>query len=208
MSKKLVWIYSDIHSCNFVDTNIFGHSFVSKFSRMSHSGSDYTDSSPINPLSLSDEYLAPYRWPHASSTKLCPSCQQPTWHPPPNYPAWLWGRQLVAGIGQAPHSSTHLWLAFHFLWRGIAPWTPPGWTAPSMQAASCNADLQISKEILRNQCEKSDPVDLARLEEQVAKLEEGSQRAAVTLWNFSNCFKMAEFETNTWLNPIPLSFLM
>ena len=29
-----------------------------------------------------------------------------------------------------------------------------GWTAPSMQAASCNADLQISKEILRNQCEK------------------------------------------------------
>ena len=44
-----------------------------------------------------------------------------------------------------------------------------------------NANLQISKEILRNQCEKSDQVDLARLEEQVAKLEEGSQRAAVTL---------------------------
>ena len=44
-----------------------------------------------------------------------------------------------------------------------------------------NANLQISKEILRNQCEKSDPADLARLEEQVAKLEEGSQRAAVTL---------------------------
>ena len=38
--KKLVWIYSDIHLCNFVDTNIFGHSFVSKFSRMSHSGLD------------------------------------------------------------------------------------------------------------------------------------------------------------------------
>ena len=37
VSKKLIWIYSDIHSCNFVDTNIFGHSFVSKFSRMSHS---------------------------------------------------------------------------------------------------------------------------------------------------------------------------
>ena len=37
MSKKLIWIYSDIHSCNFVGTNIFGHSFVSKFSRMSHS---------------------------------------------------------------------------------------------------------------------------------------------------------------------------
>ena len=85
-----------------------------------------------------------------------PASSLPGWHPPPNYPAWLWGKQLVAGIGQAPHSSTHLWLwlAFHFLWRGIAPWTPPGWTAPSMQAASCNADLQISKEILRNQCEK------------------------------------------------------
>ena len=40
MSKKLVWIYSDIHSCNFVDTNIFGHSFISKFSRMSHSAPD------------------------------------------------------------------------------------------------------------------------------------------------------------------------
>ena len=37
VSKKLVWIYSYSHSCNFVDTNIFGHSFVSKFSRMSHS---------------------------------------------------------------------------------------------------------------------------------------------------------------------------
>ena len=37
MSKKIIWIYSDIHSCNFVDTNIFGHSFVSKFSQMSHS---------------------------------------------------------------------------------------------------------------------------------------------------------------------------
>ena len=41
MSKKLVWIYSDNHSCNFVDTNIFGHSFVSKFSRMSHSVTQY-----------------------------------------------------------------------------------------------------------------------------------------------------------------------
>ena len=38
--KKLIWIYSDIHSCNFVDTNIFGHSFVSKFSLMSHSDTD------------------------------------------------------------------------------------------------------------------------------------------------------------------------
>ena len=35
-----IWIYSDIHSCHFVDTNIFGHSFVSKFSRMSHSDVD------------------------------------------------------------------------------------------------------------------------------------------------------------------------
>ena len=41
MSKKLIWIYSDIHLCNFVDTNIFGHSFVSKFSRMSHSDANY-----------------------------------------------------------------------------------------------------------------------------------------------------------------------
>ena len=40
VSKKWIWIYSDIHSCNFVDTNIFGHSFVSKFSRMSHSALD------------------------------------------------------------------------------------------------------------------------------------------------------------------------
>ena len=55
---------------------------------------------------------------------------------------------------------------------------------------------------------KSDPADLARLEGQVAKLEGGSRRAAVTKWNFSNGFKMAEFETHTWLNPIPLSFLM
>ena len=31
-------IYSDIHSCKFFDSNIFGYSFVSKFSRMSHSG--------------------------------------------------------------------------------------------------------------------------------------------------------------------------
>ena len=55
---------------------------------------------------------------------------------------------------------------------------------------------------------KSDPADLARLGGQVAKLGGGSQRAAVTKWNFSNGFKMAEFETHTWLNPIPLSFLM
>ena len=47
MSKKLVWIYSDIHSCNFVDTNIFGHSFASKFSRMSHSVSYYQSSAGI-----------------------------------------------------------------------------------------------------------------------------------------------------------------
>ena len=39
--NKLIWIYSDIHLCNFVDTNIFGHSFVSKFSRMSHSDANY-----------------------------------------------------------------------------------------------------------------------------------------------------------------------
>ena len=52
-----------------------------------HLDDQITDSSPPNPLSLSDEYLVPYRWPHASSTKLCPSSQQPAWHP--NYPAWL-----------------------------------------------------------------------------------------------------------------------
>ena len=38
MSNKLIWINLDIHSY-FVDTNIFGHSFVSKFSQMSHSDS-------------------------------------------------------------------------------------------------------------------------------------------------------------------------
>ena len=55
--KKLIWIYSDIHSCNFVDTNIFGHSFVSKFSRMSHSaawmGSCSTQLWSHRPLSIS-----------------------------------------------------------------------------------------------------------------------------------------------------------
>ena len=51
MSKKLAWIYSDIHSCNFVDTNIFGHSFVSKFSWMSHSGlhHSFTSTRPCKP---------------------------------------------------------------------------------------------------------------------------------------------------------------
>ena len=37
--KFFIQIYSDIHSCKFVDMNIFGYSFVSKFLRMSHSGS-------------------------------------------------------------------------------------------------------------------------------------------------------------------------
>ena len=37
--KKICMNIFDIHSCNFVDTNIFGHSFISKFSRMSHSAS-------------------------------------------------------------------------------------------------------------------------------------------------------------------------
>ena len=35
--KILIWIYSDIRSCHFLDTNIFGYSFVSKSIRMSHS---------------------------------------------------------------------------------------------------------------------------------------------------------------------------
>ena len=35
--KFFIRIYSDIHSCKFFDTNIFGYSFVSKFLRMSHS---------------------------------------------------------------------------------------------------------------------------------------------------------------------------
>ena len=39
MSKNFLRIYSDIHSCNFLDTNIFGYSFVSKSIRMSHSAS-------------------------------------------------------------------------------------------------------------------------------------------------------------------------
>ena len=37
--KFFIRIYSDIHSCKFFDTNIFGYSFVSKFLRMSHSAS-------------------------------------------------------------------------------------------------------------------------------------------------------------------------
>ena len=37
VSKKFIQIYSDIHSCHFIDTNIFGYSFVSKSIRMSHS---------------------------------------------------------------------------------------------------------------------------------------------------------------------------
>ena len=38
--KNFIQIYSDIHSCKFFDTNIFGYSFVSKFLRMSHSVSE------------------------------------------------------------------------------------------------------------------------------------------------------------------------
>ena len=37
MSKMFIRIYSDIRSCHFLDTNIFGYSFVSKSIRMSHS---------------------------------------------------------------------------------------------------------------------------------------------------------------------------
>ena len=37
--KFFIRIYSNIHSCKFFDTNIFGYSFVSKFLRMSHSAS-------------------------------------------------------------------------------------------------------------------------------------------------------------------------
>ena len=38
--RIIFWIriHSDIHSCHFLDTNIFGYSFVSKSIRMSHSG--------------------------------------------------------------------------------------------------------------------------------------------------------------------------
>ena len=35
--KFLIRIYSDIRSCKFFESNTFGDSFVSKFSRMSHS---------------------------------------------------------------------------------------------------------------------------------------------------------------------------
>ena len=37
VSKMFIQIYSDIRSCHFLDTNIFGYSFVSKSIRMSHS---------------------------------------------------------------------------------------------------------------------------------------------------------------------------
>ena len=39
--KFFIRIYSDIHSCKFFDTNIFGYSFVSKFLRMSHSATEH-----------------------------------------------------------------------------------------------------------------------------------------------------------------------
>ena len=35
-----IWIYSYIRSCHFLDTNIFGYSFVSKSIQMSHSALD------------------------------------------------------------------------------------------------------------------------------------------------------------------------
>ena len=38
VSKMFIQIYSDIRSYHFLDTNIFGYSFVSKSIRMSHSG--------------------------------------------------------------------------------------------------------------------------------------------------------------------------
>ena len=95
-----------------------------------------------------------------------------------------------------------------------------GWTAPSICRYSmlqfcpgvgvdgkkckfANIEGNFEKSVW-----KSDPADLARLGGQVAKLGGGSQRAAVTKWNFWKCFKMAKFEVHTWLNPIPLSFLM
>ena len=37
LSKKFIQIYLDIYSCHFLDTNIFGYSFVSISIRMSHS---------------------------------------------------------------------------------------------------------------------------------------------------------------------------
>ena len=43
MSNFLTQIYLDIRSCKFVDTNIFGHLFVSKFWRMSHSDRNLAD---------------------------------------------------------------------------------------------------------------------------------------------------------------------
>ena len=37
-----IQIYSDIRPCNFFDTNIFVYSFEARFSRMSHSGTEFT----------------------------------------------------------------------------------------------------------------------------------------------------------------------
>ena len=52
--KFVLRIYSDIHLCKFVDTNIFRYSFVSKFLQMSHSGTNTSQPENIllQPFSL------------------------------------------------------------------------------------------------------------------------------------------------------------
>ena len=54
--KFVIPIYSDICSCKIVDTNIFRYSFVSKFSRMSHSGSHRGQYLPHLPLMVEENY--------------------------------------------------------------------------------------------------------------------------------------------------------
>ena len=53
MSKNVTQIYSDIRSCHFLNTNIFGYLFVSKSIRMSHSGTEvFLDSVDLIPKSM------------------------------------------------------------------------------------------------------------------------------------------------------------
>ena len=50
VSKMLIRIYSDIRSYHFLDTNIFGYSFVSKSIRMSHSNFECNVAYVQNPM--------------------------------------------------------------------------------------------------------------------------------------------------------------
>ena len=65
MSKNVILIYSDICSCHFLDTNIFGYSFVAKSIQISHSAVNLVIfmnlvnwANPVNPVNpvIQDKY--------------------------------------------------------------------------------------------------------------------------------------------------------